>query len=249
VSQARLRATTPRELPSLSSVVFSLLFLATVTLLSWAALELRDPGALPIRRVVVEGTLVHLDASRIEAVVAECVHAGFFGIDVDDIRARLQDEPWVRDAAVRRVWPDSLHVAIAEQVAVARWGDYGLLNAEADLFVPAPEELPADLVRLDGPLGTELEVLRRYRFVAERLGALGLRVAAVELSARHAWSVTTDGGHQIVFGRKDFDARLARFELGYRRALAQAWARIARVDLRYTNGFAVGERPADERSG
>lgn len=249
MSQARLKTTTPREPPSAASVLYAVLLVTTVAGLSWGTLELSDPSALPIRRVMVAGEFTHLDPAQVQRTVAAEVDAGFFGIDVAALREVLLEEPWIRDATVRRVWPDALQVSIVEQTPVARWGDYGLLNEQADLFVPALDELPSDLVRLNGPLGSEAEVLARYTYVRERLAVLALQPTAVELSARHAWTVTTSGGREIVFGRKDFETRLARFMFGYSRALGEAWPHVGRVDLRYTNGFAVGERPADERSG
>ncbi len=249
MTQARLKSPEPRELPSLSGVVLALFVVVATGALTWGSLELSDPAALPIRKVLVEGEFSHLNPEHVQTAVVAAVDAGFFGLKVGEIRELLLNEPWVRDATIRRVWPDALHVSIVEQKPVARWGNYGLLNAQADLFVPAPEDLPDQLVELDGPLGTEFIVLQRYEYLRAQLGAIGLTPTAVRLSERHAWTVTTTGGREIVFGRRDFDLRLARFIFGYSRALAEAWPQIGRVDLRYTNGFAVGERAADDRSG
>lgn len=249
MTQARLKTTETRSKPSFSGALLALLVVVTAAVVTWGSLELSDPAALPIRRVLVEGEFKHLNPQHVKTAVVAAVDAGFFGVNVGEIRELLLNEPWVRDATIRRVWPDALHVNIVEQKAVARWGNYGLLNADADLFVPAPEDLPTDLVELDGPLGSEAKVLQRYEYLRAQLGAIGLKTTAVRLSERHAWTVTTTGGREIVFGRRDFDLRLARFIFGYSRALSEAWPHIGRVDLRYTNGFAVGERAADDRSG
>ena len=230
-------------------LLFGLMLLATVAGATWVSRILSDPAALPIRRVMVEGEFKHLNPEHLQAAVVEAVDGGFFGVDVADIRDVLLDEPWIRDATIRRVWPDALHVTIVEQTPVARWGTYGLLNERADIFVPAPEDLPADLVYLDGPLGAESEVLRRYRYISQKLAAIGLSARALRLSDRQAWTVSTTGGHEILLGRRELEARLGRFVDGYRRGLSAAWARIGHVDLRYTNGFAVGERPALARNG
>lgn len=249
MTQARFKTTDPRELPSLSRVLLGMLLIASTAMLSWGALEFSDPTALPIRKVLVEGEFSHLNPEHVQAAVAVAVDAGFFGVNVGEIRELLLNEAWVRDATIRRVWPDTLHVRIIEQNPVARWGSYGLLNEQADLFVPDREDLPADLIQLDGPLGTEAKVLQRYEYLRAQLATVGLKPIALHLSQRHAWTLATTGGREIVFGRKDFELRLARFIFGYSRALAEAWPNIGRVDLRYPNGFAVSERAADDRSG
>jgi len=232
-----------------TTVVFLIMIVATVIGMVWLARELSDPAALPIRRVMVEGEFKHLTTEHVQRAVVGAVHAGFFGVDVTDIRRLLQDEAWIRDANVSRMWPDGLHVTIVEQIPVARWGDYGLLNERADIFVPAPEDLPRDLVQLNGPLGSEQEVLERFGYIRAQLATIGLKVVALSLSDRRAWTITTDGGHEILLGRRSLEERLARFKWGYTKGLNAAWERIGHVDMRYTNGFAVGERGSARRNG
>lgn len=232
-----------------TTIVFIVMIIATVIGMVWLARELSDPAALPIRRVMVEGEFKHLTTEHVQRAVVGAVHAGFFGVDVTDIRRLLQDEAWIRDANVSRMWPDGLHVTIVEQIPVARWGDYGLLNERADIFVPLAEDLPRDLVQLNGPLGSEQEVLERFGYVRDQLAAIGLKAVALSLSDRRAWTVTTEGGHEILLGRRDLEERLARFKWGYTKGLNAAWERIGHVDMRYTNGFAVGERGSARRNG
>ncbi|MGE0482797.1 MAG: cell division protein FtsQ/DivIB [Gammaproteobacteria bacterium] len=228
-------------MPSPTVFVFVLMLLATIAGLGWAIAELRDPAALPIRRVQIEGEFLHLDPERLQRVVVDVVDAGFFGVDVARIRDRLLEDPWIREATIRRVWPESLRVSIVEQVPVARWGDFALLNTTGDIFAPDETSLPDGLVRLRGPLGTEDDVLEHYRRWAAQLEEVGLSVVEVRLSARLAWTLQLGDGKELELGRRDLESRLARFLRAYRAGLEDVWMRIGRVDLRYTNGFAVSE--------
>lgn len=250
MSHAVPKATEPVPPPvSPTTMIFLVMVVATVIGMVWLARELSDPAALPIRRVMVEGEFKHLTTEHVQRAVVGAVHAGFFGVDVTDIRRLLQDEAWIRDANVSRMWPDGLHVTIVEQIPVARWGDYGLLNERADIFVPAAEDLPRDLVQLNGPLGSEQEVLERFAYIRDELATIGLKAVALSLSDRRAWTITTEGGREILLGRRSLEERLARFKWGYTKGLNAAWERIGHVDMRYTNGFAVGERGSARRNG
>ena len=250
MSHAVPKTSEPRQATmSPTMVAFVFMIIATVIGIAWIARELSDPTALPIRRVMVEGEFKHLTTEHVQHAVADAVHAGFFGVDVADIRDLLQDEAWIREANVSRMWPDGLHVTIVEQVPVARWGDYGLLNERADVFVPIAEDLPRDLVQLNGPLGSEQEVLERFGYIREQLADVGLKPVGLALSDRRAWTVTVEGGREILLGRRDLEERLARFKWGYTKGLNAAWERIGHVDMRYTNGFAVGERGSVRRNG
>ena len=249
ITQAKTRIPRETSLPSPTLIAFGVMLLITIVGLAWLAIALSDPSTLPIRKVMVEGEFNHLDPEDLQTVVIEAVDAGFFGVGVTEIQEILLNEPWIRDATIRRVWPDALRVSIVEQTPVARWGDHALLNEQADIFAPAPEQIPSDLARLNGPVGTELEVLKRYRYVFDELSPIRLALAEVNLSERHAWTITTAAGRTLVLGRKDFETRLTRFIFGYTHGLRAIWNRIGRIDMRYTNGFAVAEKAAIKRNG
>ncbi len=211
--------------------------------------QLLDPQAYPVSRIAVEGEFQHLTAEHVERVVSGAIVGGFFSVDVADVRRRILDEPWVFDASVRRVWPDTIRVSIEEQHPVARWGEYALLNKHADIFVPEDDALPAGLVQFNGPIGTEAEILRRYAAISRQLSVNGLRVAGVSLSERRAWTVSLANGATLVVGRDAVDARLNRFNRAFETVLRAHWQHVASVDLRYTNGFAIKEKPGDQDNG
>jgi len=197
---------------------------------------------------MIAGEFRYLEPDVLRAVVTETVDAGFFGVDVTEIREILLDEPWIRDATVRRVWPETLHVSILEQRPIAHWGDHALLNEKAEIFTPVTAQNLTNLVRLKGPMGTESKVLERYEKILMELKRLGLSVETVTLSGRHAWTVGTTDGRTLVLGRKEFETRLTQFMVGYTQGLEDEWKCIGRVDLRYTNGFAVAATQANGRT-
>jgi len=41
-------------------------------------------------------------------------------------------------------------------------------------------------------------VLKRYAYIREQLAEIGLTPVALTLSDRQAWTITTDGGHEIL---------------------------------------------------
>jgi len=185
VSQAKPRQTEPAppRVPPIM-ILFGIMVALTIAGVSWSWQMLSDPTALPIRRVMVEGEFKHLTPEHVQTVVVRAVHGGFFAVKVNEIRDELLIDAWIRDANISRVWPDGLRVSIVEQIPVARWGDYGLLNARADIFVPPPEDLPRDLPQLSGPLGSEIEVLKRYEYIRTQLADIGLVPQAVSQSDR-----------------------------------------------------------------
>ena len=143
---------------------------------------------------------------------------------------------------MQRSWPRGLRVTVIEQQAVARWNSTGLVNAHGDLFAGNPHFAPPELPQLAGPPGSEAEVVARYMGVQGRIVESGVRLTALTLDARGAWELALDNGVAVRFGRRQVDERFERFMGVALRMVCQRAADIAYVDMRYTNGFAVGWR-------
>lgn len=235
----------PREeRPPLQARAAAALGLSLVLLIGfgYVAQSITSGAGYPIRKVSVEGDFRFLTPTYIQTLVTRALKGGFFQIDVQSIHHQLLEEPWLYEATVERVWPDVIRVAIKEQVPAAQWGQNALLNADADIFAPNPSSIPNALPKLSGPVGSESEVLSAYHDISGQLAVLELEVATVALSSRGAWTVTLRGDTRLILGRDHISQRLDRFCTAFKPLLKAEWERIATVDLRFTNGFAVTER-------
>jgi cell division protein FtsQ len=222
-------------------VLFAILIAVALGL---GALHVLDPRTLPIRHVRINGEFRHLSPAAMQEAASGVVRGGFFNVNVDAVRAALLREPWVRNVTVRRVWPDALSLQVTEQVPVARWGDAGLLNGDAAVFAPEPSTWPDGLPLFSAPAGAESMMLKRYRHMADTLAGLGLKVARVHLDERRSWSLTVEGGPEVILGRRDSVSRFDRFATVLPGHLLETLDRVTVVDMRYTNGFAVRWREA-----
>jgi cell division protein FtsQ len=199
----------------------------------------------PVRKLVVEGTFQRVTPIQVEAAVADDLGHGFLSLDLGELRARIQSLDWVDLVNVGRAWPDTLIVHVTEHQAAARWGDQGLLNVRGELFTEHAQHAFPELPSLAGPKGSEQEVAKRYLAVRGRLAEAELTLERLELDERGAWTVVLGGGQEIRLGRRDIDERLARFFDVVAPSLAAELPRVRYVDLRYTNGFAVGWRASE----
>ncbi|MCA1798648.1 MAG: cell division protein FtsQ/DivIB [Xanthomonadaceae bacterium] len=203
-----------------------------------------EQGIAPVQRVLVEGPFERVQPTEVEEAVLPHLVGGFFTVDLDAIRDAAEALPWVAQAQVVREWPDRVRIVVVEQQPAWRWGDDGLLNARAELFVTGVQAPPSTLPRLDGPPGQEVQLAQMYRELDARLANCAMRVAQVELDPRRSLRLTLAGGIVVRLGRDAVDARTERFCEVVVGALAARLDRVDYVDMRYTNGFAVGWRDA-----
>jgi cell division protein FtsQ len=215
----------------------------------WALYLAADPWRTPVAAVQLEGDLRYLTHQALADIVVGPASQGFFRVDLGEVRAALLALPWVREARVRRVWPDRLRVSVRERVPAARWAAGGLVDVEGGLFHPSEAALPAGLPELEGPEGTHALVLGRYRELADWLAPSGWGVARAGMDARRAWWVETDRGVRLVLGRDPAEAVVRRVAAVLPALTARIGEAPARVDLRYPNGFAVQRRAPAEGPG
>ena len=194
----------------------------------------------PVEEVVLKGQFERVSADQLEAVLRTAVGKGFLAADLRAIQEQVAALPWVASSQVSRHWPDTLDVTVTEEVPAARWGADGLLNAQGRLFIRHTTHIPAELPRLNGPDGSETEVAARYVEIHEKLVERGLGVAALELDGRGAWTMLLSNGIGVRLGSRDVEIRLARFFEALDTVVAPVAVDVQFVDMRYTNGFAVG---------
>lgn len=199
----------------------------------------------PIDVVRIDGPVRHTDRERMKSIMARHAQAGFAAMDLIALRRELIDLPWVREASLRRVWPDTLRVEVREHDPVAVWNDDALVSDEGVVFRPA-QFSGDDLARLSGPKGQGPAMLERLRAFERRLAPLGLEIAGLDQDARRAWGLTLANGIVLRLGRDRVEERLARFRAVWSGVLKPRAERIAAVDMRYTNGFAVAWRDGQQ---
>lgn len=235
--------------PRLLNLAANTLIAVGIAILGVAAVQwvLNSPW-FPLREVTVRGDLAHTSHEELQAATRGRAAGNFFAVDLRILREGLEQLAWVRRADVRRVWPDRIEVTLEEHVALARWGDTGLVNTFGERFAGQSEDaLPV----FAGPPRTEGEVTRRFGRYSELLAPLGAKLDRVILTPRFAWQLRLANGLNIELGRDlatdAADARLARFVTAYPQTLGRIALRHEYVDLRYPNGFAL-RVPEHERS-
>jgi cell division protein FtsQ len=194
----------------------------------------------PIESVVVNGAFERVSAMQIEDVLAVHVQTGFLSADLHVMRAELVSIPWVANANIRRHWPGSIEVNITEELPAACWDGTGLLNIDGELFVQNITHVPAELPQLAGPDGSEQRVAKMFFAIQRRLEQRGMAAVALNLDRRGAWEVRLSSGIRVRLGASFVDDRLDRFFEAVDKVIAVEAERVDYVDMRYTNGFAIG---------
>ncbi|MEC5343894.1 cell division protein FtsQ [Brenneria populi] len=230
----------------LAGLIFLLMVVGTIVWGGWMVVEwMKDASRLPLSRMVVTGERQYTTNDDIrQAILALGSPGTFMTQDVNVIQQQIERLPWIKQASVRKQWPDELKIHLVEYVPVARWNDLLMVDNDGNSFsVPAERIGNRNMPLLYGPEGSEKEVLEGYRTMSRTLAAGKFTLKMVAMSARHSWQLALNDDTRLELGRDDRARRLDRFIELYPLLQRQAQSdnkRISYVDLRYDSGAAVG---------
>ena len=168
---------------------------------------------------------------------------GLLTVDLAAVSRAIHTLPWVDAVSVERDWPHGLSVLVVEQVAAARWGQDGLVNAEGVLLRDRPQPLSGGTRRACQDPKAPRPRSRSATWPWS--GAWGRPVStstALRLDARGAWQLDLANGITVRLGRSQVDERFEKFMSAALGIVQHRAPEISYVDMRYTNGFAIGWR-------
>ena len=229
-----------------SMLLLSALVLASVGVALWWVL--RHP-VFAISAITVSGDVRHNNEVTLRANVVPRLQGSFFTVDLVQAKKAFENVPWVRQALVRREFPDRLSVDLYEHEPVAYWGnesDSRLVNRQGEVFSANFGELDGEnLPHLSGPDAEAGNVLRMFHALSPELSKLDLHIQGLELTGRGSWRAHLKGGASIELGRGNETEVMARVQR-LSQTLAQVSHRYGRqaqalesADLRHVNGYAL----------
>lgn len=216
----------------ITGLLVSIIFLLSL-FFSWSK-------PFPIRKVEIAGNHQHISKLVLSDVMSAELSEGFFGLSVSALKEDLCYLPWVKDAIVRRVWPDKLKVTIFEHQPLAIWNDRAVLTMDGALIMPDDVSLLLSLPKFYGPEGKQEQILNLWQTMEKQLSPIDLKIVKLDLAARGSLKLSLSNGIEVNLGTQETNTRLQRFVRVYDKLLYKQDKKIAYVDLRYTSGLAVG---------
>jgi cell division protein FtsQ len=226
----------PRLLKLVAAVALVLVLLGS----TWVVRALlNNPENLAISQIDIQGERKFIKDKDLSAVIDKYSRTNLYLLDADALEADLETLPWVRAITLRKAWPRQLIIDVEEQRPVAFWGRERLMNQYGELFVAELPSMKGIFPTLYSPEDKGREMGERYIQIKGWLKDLPLEISELTEDDSGSWRMKIKEGPEVLIGSEDQERRLERFRVGFQRELANKLVNVRRVDLRYTNGFAV----------
>lgn len=217
--------------------------------------------ALTVSQVTVTGN-ARVSRGEVLALLAGARGESLMTVDLEGWRQRLLDSPWVAEAAIRRVLPGTLAVAISERqpIGIARISGRLYLVDEAGAIIDefGPTHAEFDLPIIDGlgaPPGRGGALIDESRAALagrlltdlQREPSIAGLVSQIDVTDVRGASVILEGDTtRVQIGDARFTERIQSY-LELRQALRERVPEIDSVDLRFDERVYV--RPQGGKSG
>ena len=204
---------------------------------------------LKVSRVEVRGGHF-LSEGEVRELLGPAVGENILSLDIDGLKKRLRDSPWVADAAVQRTLPDTLRVEIDERapVALAEIDQLYLMDEHGtliELYGPRTAGFDLPVVRGLGGLGLDERRERARRVTALLLDLQELAAELSEVRVEDSGELETilRTGEVVRLGAPPYRKRFMTF-LGLRGQLRQRCPDAEYFDLRFRDRIYAKERMA-----
>jgi cell division protein FtsQ len=221
-------------------LVLSMMVLTAV--LGWL---MRQP-VFNLQVIRIETELGHNNAVTLRANVAPKLVGNFFTMDLARTRSAFESVPWVRQALVKREFPNALRVSMQEHEAVAFWGapdESRLINTFGEVFEVNQGDVEAnELPVLKGPQGQAALVLKAYRLLVPLFELLDGSLTQLELTGKGSWRARLESGATVEMGQgspEEIKTRTERFVATVAQTSSKFGRNLESADLRYPNGYAL----------
>ncbi|MFA6219379.1 MAG: FtsQ-type POTRA domain-containing protein [Erythrobacter sp.] len=159
-----------------------------------------------VRKVRVSGVVRMNEELVYERVLAEQARPMPL-VDLDEVRERLLELPWVADARVSRQLPDTLKVDIVERephAVLARPGRLVLVDGQGHELEPVSAAAARGKLLIEGP-GAQMQVAELGRLL-DAAPALKPQIAAAEWVGNRRWNLTFKTGQLLALPEGDLGA-------------------------------------------
>jgi cell division protein FtsQ len=241
----------PQDIRWMNAATAALAVVAVLLVLAAGFTVISRQPYFVIHKLSIDGEMQRNNMATVRANVVPRVEGSFFMVDLARAKAVFESVPWVRQALVRRVWPNELRVTLEEHKPAAYWRhedrDDQLVNQQGEVFDAnlgdvEDEPLPTLQAPANASAGQARLMLTMLRKLQPVLVPLDSSIDSLKLTDRGSWTVKLDSDAVIELGRGETDELVARAERFVRTLpqLRQQYSEpLAYADLRYPHGYAV----------
>jgi cell division protein FtsQ len=249
------------------SAGFLLLTLLILVIIVTMAHNKLSHMVLPITKVQVIAPVRYVTEEEVQTILMKngIDQIGFFYINMQKIKTALQENHWISQVNVSRIWPDTIRIVFNEDKPLAFWDQNSVVTRHSCELMPITAQVKAGLKlemeelkmnEMPSLLGDEKNLQKlcdTLENLQKSIRPIDIGIKKLAMSKRGSWYLELSNDLIVLLGNKDILSRVSKLISFYPNIeklqnlngdtsdhVRDAGSVIRYVDLRYNNGFAVG---------
>lgn len=178
----------------------------------------------------------------------------YLDVDIHQIKALIEQLPWIEYASVERQWPDTIKIVLQEQTPIARWENKGFVSRSGSFIRVQNRDELKHLPLLSGDVSQSEALFSMYVAIRSLFNDTSLVVDQLFMDKQHHWEIRfTDVAinavgprrfFSVLLGKDNLQKKLTQFKYAYDAKIRLQPRDPDIIDMRYLHGFAVSWREA-----
>lgn len=211
-------------------------FLALVAAITW---WLHLTLARPVGKVSIYGQVEHTNLHLLQERALPWLEKPFWRVDLNGLQASLEQDPWLSQVKVSRIWPNQIRLDLTERLAWAHWNQDHLIDTQGKGFNPGFKYNKNLSKHIYSQEATLAEAVKFWQYLDALLQPQGLQLTQLHQEQRGAWQLEFNSSIRVLVGRDNIPLRINRFIWAWQNWLEAEVENLSSIDLRYPNGLAV----------
>ena len=156
------------------------------------------------------------------------------------MKKEIENVAWIRLAHVRRVYPDEIEIYIIEHIPIAIWNDKMFLNDLGEIFFA--NDIDIKLPKIYSTNDRNKIIFKYFVVFSNNLIKNNIHHSVIKMDENNRRSLTIKLSSNIIIylGSNDIMNKIDTFFKVYNSLNSSDLTKIRYIDMRYSNGFAVG---------
>ena len=222
--------------------LYLLLILAFLTLIFFLNGKINDKKIyFPIKKISLVSHTNYSDKIKIYKKSKKYLSKkSFFNLKIIDLKKEIENVAWIRLADVRRVYPDEIEIYIIEHIPIAIWNDKMFLNDLGEIFFA--NDIDIKLPKIYSTNDRNKIIFKYFIVFSNNLIKNNIHHSVIKMDENNRRSLTIKLSSNIIIylGSNDIMNKIDTFFKVYNSLNSSDLTKIRYIDMRYSNGFAVG---------
>ena len=164
----------------------------------------------------------------------------FFNINLDYLKNSIEKVAWVKNAYIRRSYPNEVIIFIEEYTPVAVWNNDSYISENGYIF--SANKIEKKLPKISSYSNRNIIIFEYFSLILDgiRKNKLNDKVLLIKENEIRSLTVLLESNIAIKFGSKNIEERIGVFFKAYKTLNTSDLKKIRYIDMRYSNGFSIG---------